>query len=138
MAFSEKLNFKCDELAIALLRTEILPFAFRQNLDKTKSWQTNQFQCKQRILPKEFLPLKSCKTMLPKNAPKKNSAKKIPPKNSSKKSNYKKIPKNLKKIANNFSKNSKFLKIYNSLHRKPFRACWVQFPLVKFSTLKVS
>ena len=74
------------ELALALLKIEILlppSLCF-----ETKSWQTSQFQCKQRIPPKKSSQKNPSKKFLPKNLPG-NS------------------PKMLKKFPNNFSKNSK-------------------------------
>ena len=58
------LGFQCDELAIALLRIENSPSFFFN----PKSWQTSQFQCKQRIPPQKILP-----TILPKDTPTKSS-----------------------------------------------------------------
>ena len=101
---------------------------------KPKFWQTSQFQCKQRIRPKEFVPI-----ILPKNPPKKflpkNSSKKFLPKNSSKKFSQKNIPpkKSFRKIPKKFQtisqKNPKFWKYpipYIALRsQKPFWACSV-------------
>ena len=76
---------------------------------ETKSWQTNQFQCKQRIPPKKILPKISPKKFL-----QKNSAKKIPPKILRK--NSLKISKKIKKITKKIQKFPKiFQKIFQTI-----------------------
>ena len=93
--------FKCDELALALLKIEVLPFALRQNLDKNQNLdkQINLFPYSNHLcedfnnLNKEFLP----KKILPKKFLSKNSSKKILQKTIPKKfpKKFKKFPKNI-------------------------------------------
>ena len=100
--------FKCDLLALALLRTEIFfLLALRQNLDK------NQNLDKQILLPN-----KSSQKFHTKNSSPKQSFQKIS-----------KIPKKSKKFKTISQKIPKILKISNSLYitlggLKPFRVCF--------------
>ena len=61
------------ELALALLKIEILlppSLCFEtKSWQKPKSWQTSQFQCKQRIPPKKSFQKISPQKFLPKNLP---------------------------------------------------------------------
>ena len=78
---------------------------------ETKSWQTSQFQCKQRIPLKEFLPKNP-----PNNPPKKILIKKSSQKITPKKFCQKNFSRNsLEKFPKISKKNSKILKISNSL-----------------------
>ena len=106
--------FKCDMLALALLRTEIFfLLALRQNLDK------NQNLDKQIILPKN-----SSQKFLPKNSSPKNPPKKF--------QKFPKDPKNLKQFLKKFLRFWKSPIPYIALGGwKPFRACWITKPTKK-------
>ena len=95
--------FKCDELASRTSKDLVfLPSCLEaKSLQKPKSWQTDQYQCKQRIPPEKILlknPPKnlSSKEILQKNPPDK-SPKKILQKSS-------KNPKSSQKISKQFLK----------------------------------
>ena len=133
------LSFYVRWACVALLRIKIsCPSSFcieTKSWQKPKSWKTNQFQCKQRIPPKEFLPKKSSQKSFQRIPPKKfcqkNSSKKssgkIPKKFQKKfqKKQTKKFQKNSKQFLQNFLRFWKYLIPYIALRgRKPFRACF--------------
>ena len=109
--------FKCDMLALALLRIEIfLPSLCFQtkSSQKPKSWQTiNSFYIKIIFV---FLP--------------KNSSRKYPPKTSSQKKSYKKNPTKIQKIPPKISKIQKNSKKIPKKFSKNFK----DFENIQFST----